>query len=64
MLYSLQRISGGMGMGMGMQGGRGGGFNTGFNNGGGNMQGHFNPAFMQGDGQFDPRKRFRMDGGG
>jgi hypothetical protein len=64
MLYSPLGISGGMGMGM--QGGRGGGFNTGFNSSSGaNMQGHFNPAFMQGDGgQFDSRKRYRMDGGG
>lgn len=46
-------------IGMGMMGGRGGGFG---------MQGHFNPAFMQGGqqgGQFggggQDRKRFRAD---
>lgn len=37
--------------------------------GGGGMQGHFNPAFMQGQGQGGggnhdgPRKRFRSDDG-
>lgn len=46
----------------GMIGGNGGG-RGGFNN----VQGHFNPAFMQGgqgNGQFGPdgpRKRFKMD---
>ena len=69
-------------MGMGMQGGRGAFNNSGFNgnnfsgnrggsNGGGNIQGHFNPAFIQGPGgggqgqvgPDGPRKRFRQDGG-
>lgn len=31
--------------------------------GGFNMQGHFNPAFMQGGGQYGPNKRFRADEG-
>lgn len=55
-------MMGGMG-GMGMMGGMGrGGFN--------NVQGHFNPAFMQGaqgGGQFGPdgpRKRYRMEDSG
>jgi hypothetical protein len=48
---------------MNMQGGRGG------FTGGGDMQGHLNPAFMQGSagsGQFQgpdgPRKKFRQEG--
>lgn len=47
--------------GMGMMAGGGGGSGRG---GGYGMQGHFNPAFMQGQGgQYPQAKRFRNDDG-
>lgn len=48
-------------IGMGMMAGGGGGSGRG---GGYGMQGHFNPAFMQGQGgQYHQAKRFRTDDG-